>query len=307
MECFPCKPFSTMPMFQGRDFDAGSSGVGRQKQVDDAVHSLKVSLEDLYNGTIKKLSLSRNVSCPTCEGKGSKSGASRGCWECLGSGTMRNLVPVDSPLIVEIVEEVCSDCRGLGEIISEDDKCTRCKGSKVTQEEKVLEVLVEKGMEHGQKIVFPGEANEALNVVTGDIVVVLQLEEHPMYKRKFHDLYVEHTLGLAEALCGFQFSLTHIDGRELLIKSDPGEIIKPGQLKAINDEGMPHLMMPSMKGCLYICFKVEFPDSGFFSLDQCDVLKTILPTKQCTRTPTMEMKLDECEAKVAASTTARSF
>lgn len=66
------------------------------------------------------------------------------------------------------------------------------------------------------------------DTVTGNIVFVLQLKEHPKFKRKFDDLYVEHTLSLTEALCGFEFALTHLDGRQLLIKSDPGEVIKPG-------------------------------------------------------------------------------
>lgn len=63
---------------------------------------------------------------------------------------------------------------------------------------------------------------------TGDIVFVLQLKEHPMFKRKGDDLIVEHNLSLTEALCGFKFILTHLDGRQLLIKSNPGEIVKPG-------------------------------------------------------------------------------
>lgn len=66
------------------------------------------------------------------------------------------------------------------------------------------------------------------DTIAGDIVFILQLKEHPKFKRKFDDLYVEHSLNLTEALCGFQFALTHLDGRQLLIKSNPGEIIKPG-------------------------------------------------------------------------------
>lgn len=68
------------------------------------------------------------------------------------------------------------------------------------------------------------------DTITGNIVFVLQLKEHPKFKRKFDDLYVEHTLTLSEALCGFQFALTHLDGRQLLIKSNPGEVIKPGNI-----------------------------------------------------------------------------
>ncbi len=66
------------------------------------------------------------------------------------------------------------------------------------------------------------------DTVTGDIVFVLQLRDHPKFERKVDDLIVERTLNLTEALCGFQFVLTHLDGRQLLIKSNPGEVIKPG-------------------------------------------------------------------------------
>ena len=56
-----------------------------------------------------------------------------------------------------------------GETISERDRCPQCKGNKVTQEKKVLEVHVEKGMQQGQKIVFDGQADEA---VSRDITVL---------------------------------------------------------------------------------------------------------------------------------------
>lgn len=46
----------------------GSSRGRRQKRGEDVVHTMKVSLEDLYNGTTKKLSLSRSVLCSKCQG-----------------------------------------------------------------------------------------------------------------------------------------------------------------------------------------------------------------------------------------------
>ncbi|XP_058085269.1 dnaJ protein homolog 2-like [Magnolia sinica] len=278
--------------FGGGAFGGGSSRGRRQRQGDDVVHNLKVSLEDLYNGTSKKLSLSKNVLCAKCKGKGSNSGASARCHSCQGTGTKISIRQI-GPGMIQQMQQVCSECRGSGEVISEKDKCTHCKGNKVTQEKKVLEVHVEKGMRHGQKITFQGEADEAPDTVTGDIVFVLQLKEHPKFKRKFDDLYVEHTLSLTEALCGFRFTLTHLDGRQLLIKSNPGEVIKPGQYKAINDEGMPHHQKPFMKGQLYIHFNVDFPDSGVLSLDQCRTLEMILPPRQGNRLSGME--LDDCE------------
>lgn len=279
--------------FGGGTFGAGGSSRGRRrKQGEDVVHTLKVSLEDLYNGTTKKLSLSRNVLCPKCKGKGSKSGALGKCYGCQGTGMKITTRQIGLGMIQQM-QHVCPECRGAGEVISERDKCPQCKANKVTQEKKVLEVHVEKGMQHGQKIAFEGQADEAPDTITGDIVFILQLKEHPKFKRKFDDLYVDHTLSLTEALCGFQFALTHLDGRQLLIKSNPGEIIKPGQYKAINDEGMPHHQRPFMKGRLYIQFNVEFPECGILSPDQCRTLESVLPPRPGKNLSDME--LDDCE------------
>jgi DnaJ family protein A protein 2 len=49
-----------------------------------------------------------------------------------------------------------------GEVIHEKDKCPQCKGQKVMQDKKMLEVHIEKGMQNGQKITFQGEADEAV-------------------------------------------------------------------------------------------------------------------------------------------------
>jgi len=276
--------------FGGSPFGGGSSRGRRQRRGEDVVHPLKVSLEDLYVGISKKLSLSRNVLCSKCNGKGSKSGASMKCAGCQGTGmkvTIRHL----GPSMIQQMQHACNDCKGTGETISDKDRCPQCKGEKVVQEKKVLEVIVEKGMQNGQRITFPGEADEAPDTATGDIVFVLQQKEHPKFKRKGDDLFVEHTLSLTEALCGFQFALTHLDGRQLLIKSNPGEVVKPDSFKGINDEGMPMYQRPFMKGKLYIHFTVDFPDS--LTPEQVGALEGVLPPRASTQLTDME--LDECE------------
>ncbi|RXI04904.1 hypothetical protein DVH24_039178 [Malus domestica] len=269
----------------------GSSRGRRQRRGEDVVHALKVSLEDLYLGTSKKLSLSRNVLCSKCNGKGSKSGASLKCSGCQGTG-MKVSIRHLGPSMIQQMQHACNECKGTGETISDRDRCTQCKGEKVAQEKKVLEVHVEKGMQNGQKITFPGEADEAPETVTGDIVFVIQQKEHPKFKRKGEDLFIEHTLPLTEALCGFQFVLTHLDGRQLLIKSNPGEVVKPDSFKAINDEGMPMYQRPFMKGKLYIHFNVEFPES--LNPEQVKALEAALPGKPSASQLT-DMEVDECE------------
>ncbi|CAH8307318.1 unnamed protein product [Eruca vesicaria subsp. sativa] len=262
----------------------------RQRRGEDVIHPLKVSLEDLYLGTTKKLSLSRHTLCSKCNGKGSKSGASMQCRGCQGTGmkvTLRQL----GPGMVQQMQHACNECKGTGEKVNDRDRCTQCKGEKVVSEKKVIEVNVEKGMVHSQKITFKGQADEAPETVTGDIVFVVQQKEHPKFKRKGEDLFFEHKVSLAEALCGFSFVLTHLDGRNLLIKANSGEVVKPDSYKAISDEGMPIYQRPFMKGKLYIHFTVEFPDS--LSPDQIRSLEAILPKPSTTQLSDME--IDECE------------
>lgn len=52
----------------------------------------------------------------------------------------------------------------------------------MSKETKLLEVHVDKGMRHGQKITFTGEADQAPGVEPGDIVLVLQEKEHEVGK-----------------------------------------------------------------------------------------------------------------------------
>ncbi|AQL02909.1 Putative dnaJ chaperone family protein [Zea mays] len=195
------------------------------------------------------------------------------------------------PGMIQQMQHPCNECKGSGETISDKDRCPQCKGDKVVSEKKVFEVVVEKGMQNGHKITFPGEADEAPDTATGDIIFVLQQKEHPKFKRKGDDLFYEHTLTLIESLCSFQFVLTHMDNRQMLIKLNHGEVVKPNSFKAINDEGMPMYQRPFIKGKLYIHFSVEFSDS--LSPEQCKALEVVLPPKPVSQYTDME--LDECE------------
>ncbi|GMH31936.1 hypothetical protein Nepgr_033780 [Nepenthes gracilis] len=252
-------PFDIFQSFFGRNpFGGGSSRGRRQRMGEDVIHPLRVSLEDLYSGTSKKLSLSRNVICSKCNGKGSKSGASTKCAGCQGTG-MKFSIRHLGPSMIQQMQHPCKECKATGETINEKDSCPQWKGEKVIQEKKVLEVMSKRGCKMGRRSLSPGRLMKPYAIhpvtVTGDIVFVLQQKDHSKFKRKGDDLFYEHAHSLTEALCGFKFVLTHLDGRQLLIKSNPREVVKPDQFKAIDDEGMPIYQRPFMN------FTVEFPKS----------------------------------------------
>jgi DnaJ family protein A protein 2 len=243
-----------LSMFMG---GGGRRSRGPQKG-EDIVHPIKASLEDLYNGKTTRLAINRNKKCGDCEGRGGKPGCEKECSDCNGRGVKVQLRQI-GPGMVQQMQSACSTCRQTGKVMNEADKCKVCKGKKTVKDRKVLEVNIEKGMKHGEKIKFRGEADELPNTIAGDVVFVVQQKEHDQFKRKGQDLVVEINLELSEALCGFTKTITHLDGRVLRIDSPAGKVIAPDSIHMINGEGMPYHGNPFTKGRLFTVFRVKFP------------------------------------------------
>jgi DnaJ-class molecular chaperone len=68
-----------------------------------------------------------------------------------------------------------------------------------------------------------------------------------------------------------------LDGRILLVKNKAGEVIKPGDVKQIDNEGMPKHRNIFSKGHLLIKFEVEFPNT--MPKEMSEALQTVLPPK----------------------------
>ena len=111
----------------------------------------------------------------------------------------------------------------------------------------------------------------------GDVVVVLQQQEHATFRRDGANLFHKHSLTLLEALTGFSFPLPHLDGRTLLIKSEANSIVRPGDIKALRDEGMPMAKNPYVRGAIYVEFDVVFPSEKQLTDSAKKVLKQVLP------------------------------
>ncbi|XP_053678964.1 dnaJ homolog subfamily A member 1-like [Anopheles nili] len=256
-------------------FNGGFSTRKCERRSGNLIHTLSVSLEDLYNGTKRKLALQKNVICESCEGVGGKRGASHKCAPCRGTGVITK-VQKTAPGMVHQYEEPCRTCRGLGETIDDKDRCKECSGRKTVRVRKLLEVNIKKGMVDEQRIVLQGEGNQEPNCRPGDIVLVLDEKEHPVFKRNGTDLFLNLQLQLSEALCGFQKVIPTLDGRNILIQSHPGEVIKHLSTKCVIGEGMPLSSIPSEKGRLLIQFVVVFPNS--LPVELVSVIREHLPS-----------------------------
>jgi DnaJ family protein A protein 2 len=276
----------------GGMFGGGDGGMSSERKGKDVVHALPVTLEELYNGKSKKLSLNKQIICPVCSGSGSKKkGKQSVCPDCKGSG-VRMVVRQMGPFLQQM-QAHCSTCKGEGTSISDKDRCTSCRGDRVTQEKKILEVHVEKGMKNNDKIPFSREGDQHPDLkIPGDVIIVLQEKKHDRFERRGQDLAMTRKIVLREALCGCSFPVKHLDGRVLHVKTKPGDVIRPGSTLAIPNEGMPKHRNPFDKGQLLITFDVDMPLAQQLSPAAREALAKYLPA------PThMDMDFDAAEAE----------
>ena len=181
------------------------------------------------------------------------------------------------------------------------DKCLQCRGSRVIDSLTTLDVLIERGMEDNHQIIFEGEADQAPNLIPGNVIIVVSTKPHQTFVREGDHLLMTKEITLLEALTGVHFRIQHLDGRQLQISSNPSEVINPGpfipflpftslliifvvffssiaiqhhttgDIRVIKDEGMPNRGNIFQKGNLIIRFKIIFPPSNFFSPESAKV------------------------------------
>mgnify|MGYP002385900484 CR=1 FL=1 len=244
----------------------GGMGGGRSRgplRTPDLEYSVELTLDEFYTGKNIEFTLPKEKLCDTCHGSGAKDPkAVKTCKTCSGNG-FRIVTHRMGPMIQQS-QEVCRACNGQGKTIAPADRCATCNGNKVVKERKKFSLFVEPGRELNEHLVLHGEAHQAPGAVAGDVVVTLHQKPHSHIQRVGHDLIVEHKLPLPEALGGFQFNLPHLNKRVLNVSSnEKGNIVKPGDIKKIANEGMPIRQQPGKRGDMYIKFDVEFPEGQF--------------------------------------------
>ncbi|TWW75706.1 dnaJ homolog subfamily A member 4 [Takifugu rubripes] len=260
-------------------FFGGGGRMQRERKGKNVVHQLSVSLEEMYKGSTRRLGLQKNVICEKCEGYGGKKGALEKCSTCKGKGVQIRVQQI-GPGMIQQIQSMCSDCQGQGEKFSSKDRCKNCNGNKVERQKKILEVHIDKGMKDGQKITFQGEGDQEPGLEPGDVIIILDQKEHSVFQRQGDDLIMKMNLKLVEALCGLKKTVETLDNRLLVISTQPGEVIKHGDIKCVENEGMPFYKEPYEKGQLIIQFDVDFPEKHWLPEHLMFQLERLLPPRE---------------------------
>lgn len=277
-------------------FSGARNAFKKKRKGETAVFPLQVPLEQLYQGTTKHIKVVRRIVCEGCHGSGTK-GTPVVCASCGGRG-VKVVINEPRPGFIQQVQTVCWGCNGHGTVITDADRCPMCAGNGSVEDTNKLEINIPPGAHEGDVFLFEEQGDQLPDGIPGDVKVVIQEkpqgEDYP-WRRSGEDLYYVYHISLLEALTGFEFQLTHLDGRSIPIRSHDN-IVKPDTGKVIVGEGFPSRRNPSQKGDLYIQFIIDFPDT--LSSRQKEILKEVLP---CPRKPKRDISNHDIDAKASSA------
>ena len=166
------------------------------------------------------------------------------------------------------------------------------KDGSYEEEKKKLSIKIEPGMIEEQVIRFNHMADEKQGYETGDVVVTLDVEDHPEFTRIGNDLIIEREISFSEAYDPVVY-IKHLNGKKYKITGPSIEIfnnLDEELLKKIPGLGMPVAGETNEYGDMYIKFTCV--NKTKISKEILETLKTIFPPL------TKEIELDENESFV---------
>jgi molecular chaperone DnaJ len=261
------------------DFFGG--GAGRRTRVNnrgrDLQLRLKLTLEEIAAGVKKKIRVKRLHVCPDCDGHGSAPGTGKDtCPQCKGAGQVRRVTQSLFGQMVNIA--TCNVCNGTGTVIK--NPCPTCGGEGRVRETTTLTVTVPAGVSTGNYIPIQGKGDAGFRGgPPGDLIVVIEEEEHDTFERHGSDLFCVLPLSFTTAAMGGKVEVPVIgDTEELTIPAGT----QTDQSFKLRGKGLPHLRHRG-NGDLIVRVRVWTPtrisDDDRKALEQLDRSETFKPPK----------------------------
>ena len=235
----------------------GQRGGQRQQKVyrgRDIRVRVKLTLEEIAKGVEKEISIEKSVPCHECNGRGAKySSDIKTCPACNGTGQVQRVV--NTFLGQTVTYSTCQQCGGEGKIIS--NPCRHCGGTGLVRERVTIKVKIPAGVEAGMQLTIQGEGHAAKNNgINGDLLVVIEEQEHPNLKRDGNNLYYTKVVSLPDAILGAEVEVPCLDG-PYKIKVDPGT--QSGTVLKLRGKGLPTVNGYGGTGDMYVKIAVWIP------------------------------------------------
>ena len=234
------------------DFGFGPFGHAQQpvKRGSDLKIVVRITLEDVLNGSIKKVSIKKKKACLHCH--------KEKCPNCGGTGVISK--NIGHPMMQVLTQTTCPHCGGTGYV--SDLSCMHCNGKGYTEESVEESIAIPKGIENNMQFTIQGRGNEYLGIGgghDGDLVVLVKVEEHERFERFGSTLVAKLPLSISDALNGCQTDFTCLDGKRIKITIPP--LTAAGKQFNLNGKGLPELRNNMYIGPLVLSVDYVMPKS----------------------------------------------
>ena len=217
----------------------GFSGGRRARRVNKGSNlrvKVKLTLQEIATGAEKKIKVNKYDTCSTCSGTGAADASSLStCSTCHGSGHVTRLT--NTMLGQMQTTAVCPSCGGEGKSITK--KCIACYGEGIVQKEDVIKINIPAGVGKGMQMTVEGKGNAPRRGgINGDLLVVIDEEEHPELIREGNDLIYNLFISIPDAVLGTYVEVPTVE-TNVKIKIEPGT--QPGKILRLRGKGLPEV------------------------------------------------------------------
>ncbi len=224
----------------------GSRGGRAMRKGSDLRIKLKLNLTEVTEGVEKKIKVKRYDACKSCGGNGAKNGTSLStCGTCQGAGQVKR---VQQTMLGQMVTAAtCPTCNGEGKVVQE--RCEVCFGEGRHLTEDVISIKIPAGVADGMQLSMSGKGNvPTRGGIPGDLLIVIEEEEHPELKRDGNNLIYDLQLNFVDAVLGNAIEVPTVSGKvRITIKpgTQSGEILrlKGKGVRDINGYGVGDLLV----------------------------------------------------------------
>lgn len=187
-------------IFGSRQRQSAGKRRGRDLEI-----TISISLEEAALGVEKTITVPRYETCSVCSGSGAKPGTKKiTCSQCKGSG--RTVV---SNGFFQLAQ-TCSRCHGEGSVIQ--SPCPECRGEGRVKITRKIKVKIPAGVDTGSHLRIRGEG-EAGSAGKGDLYVIIEVSQHPVFERHENNLYTQINISLSKAVLGGTVEVNTLDGK----------------------------------------------------------------------------------------------
>ncbi|HHZ65977.1 MAG TPA: molecular chaperone DnaJ [Flavobacteriales bacterium] len=217
-------------------FGGGQRGGRRVNRGANLRVKIKLTLEEVATGVEKNIKVDKYVGCDSCDSSGAEGGGSfSSCLTCNGSGRVTRVA--NTILGSMQTASTCPSCGGEGQTIT--DKCNTCFGDGIVKDNETINLEIPAGVEDGMQLSVTGKGNMGpRNGVAGDLIVLIEILEHPELKRDNNNLFYDLYLHMSDAALGATTEVPTLQGRAK-IKIDEGT--QSGMLLRLKGKGLPSL------------------------------------------------------------------